>query len=163
MRPNKISMRMSEDLFDRYLKGERVVKLAKEVGVSEDGLRKVLRAAAVRRGYAPTLRLDEIRVSPPVDRDASRERKKQIDRERSAFGNCKSCGRALCEHERCNRCGILLHARDEAYTCGCGVQHGVEVDDGICEACMGGGVSVGVGVAERSGDDHIDVGLLGGG
>ena len=127
-RPWVISDEMRELLWSRYMCGESALGLSRECGVTDDALRKALRVEAWKRGYGKGLRLDEIRKGGV--------RRSRNDDGRSAFGDCKSCGRALAGHMRCKRCTVLLHGVNAEYTCGCGVQHGVEGGSGLCMECV---------------------------
>jgi len=129
-RPWLISNELRSGLWDRYLCGEPVLYLSMEMGVTADALRKALRAEALCRGYAPGLRLDEIRKSKE-----RKSRTAKYDEGRSAFGVCKFCGCAVACHKRCKRCDVLLHELNTEYTCSCGKQHGVYGRDGLCVAC----------------------------
>lgn len=126
----KLDQSLLAGYFDRYLKGESVFVLSSELGVREDAVRKALRREAANRGYNESLRLDEIRKSK-----LRKSRKSEYDASRSAFGVCRFCGVSLRRHRRCMACEVLLHGVNAEYTCGCGIQHGVDGGNGLCAGC----------------------------
>lgn len=146
MRPRILEPFEALQAWERYMGGESVEVLGREYGLTADAVRKRLREQAERLGYGKGMSLREVRRARggKGKRELSRERKRMLDWERSSHGVCYFCRLSLADHARCESCGVLLHGGNGAYTCGCGLQHGLCEGGGICSACKdngGGGVA----------------------
>lgn len=123
--------------WERYMGGESVKVLGAEYGLTADAVRKRLREQAERLGYGKGLSLRQVRRlrEGKSKRELGAERKRMLDWERSLHGVCYFCSGGLADHARCVGCGVLLHGENSAYTCGCGLQHGMRLDADRCVRC----------------------------
>ena len=136
----KLTASERERLFHAVMRNElTIAEATRKYGITDAAVRFQLKKEGVRQGYATA-----IRPSGGKELSISRLRTlysggiSQTKRVEKIEARCYWCEADFDTHARCGKCTALLHPENPAYTCTCGVQHGVEYDRGLCKECTDG-------------------------